>query len=98
MPGKKGMTGKGLGGHRPGAGRKPILRDTPQTTTILLRSSLPCSIRADAPGGICGKPATAAYAWPQEPAGDWPTPGLWTLQPVCAECAKAAAEVYREAD
>ena len=41
MPGKKGMTGKGLGGHRPGAGRKPILRDTPQTTTIHRQANPP---------------------------------------------------------
>lgn len=90
------MQGDGLGGRRPGAGR-PAQQLPDGITHIRLDHNypLPCSIRADTSTGMCGKPATAAYAWRQEPSGDWPTPGLWTVQPVCAECAKAAAEVYR---
>jgi len=86
----------GWGGPRPGSGRKPILMEREGETTVKLRTPLPCSIRANTPDGICGKPATAAYAWPQEPSGPWPTPGLWTLLPVCAECARAAVEVYEK--
>lgn len=71
----------------------------PGTQHIRLEAAyaLPCSIRkptASDPDAICGKPATAAVAWLQEPAGEWPTPGLWTLQPICRECAEAAAKVY----
>lgn len=71
-------------------------RPAGETVIVVLASPLPCSIRAGTPDGICGKPATIAHAWPQEPSGPWPTPGLWTVQPVCAECAKAAARVYAE--
>ena len=51
---------------------------------------LPCSIMAP-DGGTCGQPATVAYARLLPPTGQWATPGLWELQPVCQDCAAAAA-------
>lgn len=72
-------------------------RPAGETIIVALVTPLPCSIRAGTPSGVCGKPATQAYAWPQEPSGPWPTPGLWTVQPVCAECAQTAAAVYANA-
>lgn len=83
------VKGKGNGGLRQGAGRKPILQGN---NVIMLRTPLPCSIRQG--DGICGNPATVAYAWEQEPQGAWPTPGLWTLQPVCKDCAVKTNAVY----
>jgi hypothetical protein len=99
MPGVKGRSGgprlKVRKDDR--RGRPARLQATGQTVIVGLRPpGLPCAIRANTPSGTCGKPSTRAYAWPQEPAGMWATPGLWTLQPVCAECAKAAAKVYDE--
>lgn len=73
----------GRGGRRPGAGRPPLLTPTSGTETIRLVFPLPCSIFDPATtAGICGKPATAAYAWRQEPVQ-----GLWTIQPICKDCA-----------
>jgi hypothetical protein len=63
-----------------------------ETRTIRLADPLPCCLWAE--GGVCGKPAYVAYAWEAEPQLRWPLPGLWTLQPVCAECAAAAAKQY----
>lgn len=85
------------GGARRGAGRKPKPAP-PGTTRIRFDRSypLPCSIRSDTPSGICGKDAYVAYAWVPAPSGMWATPGLWTVQPVCAECAAAAAKVYEK--
>ena len=56
-----------------------------ETKTIRLIDPLPCSIWA--PGNApCGKPAFVAFAWPSTQQTEWPLPGLWTLQPVCADC------------
>lgn len=80
------VKGKGNGGLRQGAGRKPILQGS---DVIVLRTPLPCSIRKG--DGVCGNPATVAHAWAQDSQSMlWPTPGLWTVQPVCKECAKVA--------
>jgi len=66
------------------------------TRIICLASStpLPCSIYNPSTNAPCGKPAYAAYAseW-EEPNS--PTAGRWIIQPVCQECATAAAEVYQ---
>lgn len=90
MPGAKGS-----GGRRPGAGRNPLLQSS-EHKIVSLRTPLPCSIRKG--DDVCGNPATAAYAWPQESSGAWPTPGLWTLQPVCKACAIKANAVYGYSD
>jgi hypothetical protein len=64
------------------------------TNTSIVRldpsTPLPCSIQAP-DGGICGRPATAAYARQLAPSSAWAVPGLWELQPVCRDCAAAAA-------
>lgn len=92
MPGVKGRSGAPGKPRRAGGGRKPMLSGP---DVVQLRTPLPCSIRNfDNESGICGKPATVAHAWPQDPSGDWPTPGLWTVQPVCRECAAATKKVY----
>ena len=65
-----------------------------ETYTIRLTDPLPCSVWA--PGNApCGKPAFVAFARPAPPSGEWPLPGLWTLQPVCADC---TAAVMRQGD
>lgn len=100
MAGKKGKSG----GHRtPRPGRRlgrPTKAAQGSVHLVLATGyTLPCSIRRPTPtepDAICGKPASVASAWPQESAGEWPTPGLWTMQPVCRECAAAAAKVYEE--
>jgi hypothetical protein len=92
MPGVKGRSGAPGKTRKAGPGRPPILAGS---DVIQLRTPLPCSIRNfDNESDICGKPATVAHCWPHEPDGLWATPGLWTLQPVCRECAAAAAKVY----
>lgn len=64
--------------------------------SIRLADALPCAILRD--GGLCGRPATGAIAW--RLASDagvqmWPhLAGCWTVQPVCAGCAQAMADVY----
>lgn len=63
-----------------------------ETLTIRLIDPLPCCVWR--PGGVCGRPAYVAYAWEAEQQARWPLPGLWTVQPVCAECAVAAAQKY----
>lgn len=56
---------------------------------------LPCSIYNPSTNAPCGKPACAAYANElEEPIG--PPAGRWIIQPVCSECATAAAEVYED--
>ena len=55
-------------------------------------NSLPCAIRAE--GGICGKPAYVFIAYPLVETSVWASPGMWKIQPVCQECAQAAAKVY----
>lgn len=85
MPGVKGRSGAPGKPRKAGPGRKPILQGS---DVIVLRTPLPCSIRKG--DGVCGNPATVAHAWLQAPQGAWPTPGLWTVQPVCKECAKVA--------
>lgn len=99
MPGVKGRSG----GHRkPGPGKRlgrPTKAPLGDTHIVFATGyTLPCSIRADTPSGICGKPASVASARPQMPTGPWPTPGLWTVQPICRECAEKAAEVYDAPD
>lgn len=66
-----------------------------ERTIVQLHPStpLPCSIMT-ADGPLCGKPATAAYARLLPTTGRWSVPGLWELQPVCAECAARAAAQY----
>lgn len=64
-----------------------------ESTVIVLGDPLPCSIRADTESGICEKPAHVAYA---NRFRNPMTPGHWALQPVCKECALAAAKVYEE--
>lgn len=61
---------------------------------VRLVDPLPCAIWS--PDGRCGKAAYAAYAWETEPSTRWPTRGLWTLQPVCADCAAAASNQYEQ--
>ena len=56
---------------------------------------LPCSIMAP-DGGTCGQPATVAYARLLPPTGMWATPGLWELQPVCAECTQRTQAHYEQ--
>jgi len=63
-----------------------------ETRTIRLVEPLPCCIWT--PGGPCGRASYVAYAWEAEPQTRWPLPGLWVLQPVCAECSAAAAKQY----
>lgn len=63
-----------------------------EVMTIRLLDPLPCSIWK--PGAPCSQPATVAYAWPATHTPEWPIPGLWTLQPVCAECAARAAQAH----
>lgn len=71
----------------------------PETTVIKLDldgPGLPCArYKPQNPGGICGRPAYVAIAWPEELRGAWPVFGRWTIQPVCAECAAATMELYR---
>lgn len=74
--------------------------------TIRLVDPLPCAMMAQG-GVICGKPATIALAWQDiEVAVDirnlyhatMSSPearALWLMQPVCEDCALAAAKVYQ---
>jgi hypothetical protein len=74
-------------------GRPSTLPRLPDTLIIRLHNNntLPCSIRADTPSGICGQPAACAYASLIEDDGSpWFTPGCWKFQPVCKACALAA--------
>ena len=70
---------------------------TPIRDTYLLRldasTPLPCSIMTP-DGGVCGKPATGAYARPLPPHLPFLIPGLWELQPVCRDCAIEAAQMH----
>lgn len=77
-------------------GRPWSLKPQDGTTIIRLEpyTTLPCSIRADTPTGICGKPAQNAYAYPLAETGQWATPGLWKVQPMCRDCTSAAKRVY----
>jgi hypothetical protein len=67
-----------------------------KTKLVRLADPLPCCIWQ--PDGVCGKPATIAYAWEATPGPEWPVEGLWTLQPVCVECAAAALKRYSAED
>lgn len=70
-----------------------------QNRIIRLVDPLPCSIYDPAQDGICGRPATLAYAYPHTPRiPDPPTPGLWVVQPVCERCAHAAASIYQDGE
>lgn len=62
--------------------------------TIALRDDtpLPCALLRD--GGVCGRPATVAQAWPVTLPGLWPTLGLWAVQPVCQECLAEVVKLY----
>ena len=53
---------------------------------------LPCALLRD--GALCGRPAHVAQAWPSSELGNWPVPGLWTLQPVCPDCLADVMKVY----
>jgi hypothetical protein len=94
------VKGKGGGSHPGNPNGKRGKRPPPvpeRITEIVLKFPhvLPCSIRNfDKPGGICGKPATVCHVWQHTALGQWATPGLWVCQPVCRECAAAAAKVY----
>jgi hypothetical protein len=58
------------------------------TEPIKLWPSLPCAIRRG--DGICGRDAEAGYVWRQTNKRiEHYTPGLWLVQPVCRDCAKA---------
>jgi uncharacterized membrane protein YadS len=67
-----------------------------KTLTALIKldptTTLPCSIRQG--DGICGKAATAAYAYQVEASPPIVQPGMWMIQPVCRDCAAKAAAVY----
>ena len=53
---------------------------------------LPCSIYNPITDGLCGKPATVAYAYQAQV-----TPGgQWLLQPICRDCALKVSAVYRK--
>jgi hypothetical protein len=68
---------------------------TNYTTTIIkldASTTLPCSIRQG--DDICGKAATAAYAYPVEASPPIVAPGMWMIQPICEECARASVAVY----
>jgi hypothetical protein len=69
-----------------------------KSLTVIIKldptTTLPCSIRQG--DGICGKAATAAYAYPVEASPPIVPAGQWIIQPVCEECAAKAAEVYHD--
>lgn len=96
MPFQPGVGGGSHPGNRSGKRGRP-LRPVPTEITRVALSTLtplPCSIRkttAGNPNGICGKPATAGYVYPHT---SYHSPGCWIVQPVCRECAMAAANVY----
>lgn len=66
--------------------------------SIRLADALPCAILRD--GGLCGRPATVAYAWPlaAAPALDiWPhLAGCWALRPVCSGCVQQMIAIYAD--
>lgn len=65
---------------------------------VQLRDELPCAILRD--GQQCGRPATVAFAWQMHaPTGMamWAhLAGCWTLQPVCADCARQMMALYAD--
>lgn len=65
--------------------------------SILIKLSeetpLPCSIYNPLTNTACGKPATVAWAYRKENQLP-PLLGWWEVQPVCKDCAMAAAKVY----
>jgi hypothetical protein len=72
--------------------------ETDNTRLVKLDAPLPCAIIKGE--GICGKPTTGAWVWEGDPDTQhiWHIPGLWVLQPICKECAKAMLEAINEAD
>lgn len=84
-------------GNPSGTRGRPRNPTPPGTQHVRLDRSypLPCAVHADTESGICGRDAYAAIAWQQKPSHPWPTPGLWTLQPICKECAERAAAQYQ---
>lgn len=74
------------------------MSDTRQTEIIRLGDPLPCGVvHPGTAAGYCGRPAWVAYVWRMEAPealAMWAhLGGLWTLQPVCSQCAQAAARV-----
>lgn len=75
------------------------MSDTRQTEVIRLGDPLPCGVvNPTTATGFCGQPAWVGYAWRMDsPEGMemWAhLGGLWTVQPVCSQCAQAMAKVY----
>lgn len=64
-----------------------------ETIIIKLDEStpLPCSIYNPKTDRPCGKPATAAYAYPAQMLPS----GQWLVQPVCRDCATKVNAVYK---
>lgn len=67
---------------------------TGERLVIRLIDPLPCAVRND-DRGTCGNDAYAAHADAVDVSGQWSTPGQWILQPICEECTKKIADMYK---